>query len=1083
MVRHQLLPARPGGAVRRFRGRHPAWAGFLELGPRDQQGLLRRRQALLHVQGRGVQRPEPSQLRAQTRPRTWPTRRASGGSRTRPRRRGSSSWRSSSTTRGRHRSRRRRPRGGWFSGPLLCWGPVPLRDASALEADLGARPPTAVASHERRPRRRLLLGSSRVRRWFAAGRYATGAARAPPRIYRYHLKRRVPPSLESVQKYMAAGTDEFPEEKEAEELSLRLGEMGRLLREGRVRDVPAALLAPAFRGGRLTPTDEVSLGNSPRLEVFRARSLPTTLTLDGTTFGHELLALVEDFDSLETTEFLITAIEVTRPAGPRGPHDPAVRPLGHGPRRGPHRPGGPLADALAPRPGRRLARDRVDGARRTCAAAPRPPSSPKRRRRRSARTPRSDEQLVPGPRRVGGEPRRALHAAGHGAPRRVGRRLRRGRPRRHLRLAAGGASPTASSATTATAPSRTSTAAAGLGVLERTSESLFADVDNDGDEDVILLTRTGPELFVNDGKGHFARDARAFQFKQRLKGSLTSGALADYDRDGFLDLYLCAYGYYIGVSEDKAGPPSPYHDALNGSPNVLLHNDGHGHFVETTDEVGLDQNNDRFSFAPAWADYDEDGWPDLFVANDFGRKNLYRNEGMVNGQLHFKDVAAPAGVEDYGAGMSATWLDYDNDGHLDAYAGNMWTAAGQRVTALPGFKPDASPRDAGDLPPARPRQLALPQPGRRHVRGRDGCGGGGVRALGVVVRRLRFRQRRLGGPLRRERHVHPQRRRPLLRRGQLLLAPGGGPVAARAQARDSLRRRLARDEPPADEQRGAGPARAQRAPAQRRPRRVRGRLGHRGPRRRPGRPILRGVRLRRRRPARRGAARAPLLAAAAPLPQRVRGGPLGPRPPPDRHEEQPRRGGRAGDGRDRGGPRDPGPDGGLRVPLAALEGAAVRAGPQPSHREGHDPLAERPRADAHGRPDRPPGAGRRRQRQAAERAVTKGERARRPWPLRRRPPRPARASAASGSTSRSPHPTSRCATSTARSTRCPAGGRPTLLLFWAHLGPSLARAPAGARAPAPGHRREGGLDPRRRGRRSRGRGGGPRRRPRAWAYR
>ena len=46
--------------------------------------------------------------------------------------------------------------------------------------------------------------------------------------------------------------------------------------------------------------------------------------------------------------------------------------------------------------------------------------------------------------------------------------------------------------------------------------------------------------------------------------------MADYDRDGFLDLYLCAYGYFIGVSEDKAGPPSPYHDAQNGSPNVLL---------------------------------------------------------------------------------------------------------------------------------------------------------------------------------------------------------------------------------------------------------------------------------------------------------------------------------------------------------------------------------------------------------------------------------------------------------------------------------------------------------------------------------
>ncbi len=235
------------------------------------------------------------------------------------------------------------------------------------------------------------------------------------------------------------------------------------------------------------------------------------------------------------------------------------------------------------------------------------------------------------------------------------------------------------------------TDAAGVAVLDRTSQSLFADIDNDGDQDLILLARTGPMLFVNDGKGHFTRNADAFQFKQPLQGSLTSAAMADYDRDGFLDLYLCAYGYFIGVSEDKAGPPSPYHDALNGSPNVLLRNDGHGKFVDVTADVGLDENNDRFSFAPAWADYDEDGWPDLLVANDFGRKNLYHNLGLVNGRVRFKDVAHEAGVEDYGAGMSAAFVDYDNDGRLDIYTGNMWTSAGQRVTAAAGFKPDASP--------------------------------------------------------------------------------------------------------------------------------------------------------------------------------------------------------------------------------------------------------------------------------------------------------------------------------------------------------------------------------------------------------
>src|SRR5262249_51175620 len=153
---------------------------------------------------------------------------------------------------------------------------------------------------------------------------------------------------------------------------------------------------------------------------------------------------------------------------------------------------------------------------------------------------------------------------------------------------------------------------------------------------------------------------------------------------------LCTYSYFIGTNEDKGGSPNPYHNAQNGPPSVLFHNDGHGHFVDVTEEVGLD-NNDRFHFAGAWADYDEDGWPDLLVANDFGRKNLYHNEGLKNGKIHFKDVAGPAGVEDYGAGMSATWLDYDNDGHLDIYTGNMWTANGRRIVNEPGFMPEVSP--------------------------------------------------------------------------------------------------------------------------------------------------------------------------------------------------------------------------------------------------------------------------------------------------------------------------------------------------------------------------------------------------------
>jgi len=147
----------------------------------------------------------------------------------------------------------------------------------------------------------------------------------------------------------------------------------------------------------------------------------------------------------------------------------------------------------------------------------------------------------------------------------------------------------------------------------------------------------------------------------------------------------------------------PYYDARNGAPGVLFHNDGHGHFVEATHEAGLDLGNDRYHFAAAWADYDGDGWPDLLVANDFGRKNLYHNKGLRDGKVTFEDVAAKAGVEDYGAGMSAAWVDYDNDGRPDIYAGNMWSDSGQRVTGSASFMPDA---------PAEVRALY-----RRHARG------------------------------------------------------------------------------------------------------------------------------------------------------------------------------------------------------------------------------------------------------------------------------------------------------------------------------------------------------------------------------
>jgi len=230
------------------------------------------------------------------------------------------------------------------------------------------------------------------------------------------------------------------------------------------------------------------------------------------------------------------------------------------------------------------------------------------------------------------------------------------------------------------------TEASGLGILENTACALFADFDNDGRQDVVVVRANGPLLFTNEGGGKFRQKPGAFQFANAPQGTFTGASLADYDRDGWLDIYFCLYVYYQGTDQYKY--PVPYHDAENGPPNFMMRNNRDGTFRDITRESGLNQNNTRYSFCCAWSDYNQDGWPDLYVVNDFGRKNLYRN----NGDGTFTDVAPQAGVEDVGAGMSVCWLDYDQDGAEDVYVGDMWTAAGERVSRQDGFKKE-SPED------------------------------------------------------------------------------------------------------------------------------------------------------------------------------------------------------------------------------------------------------------------------------------------------------------------------------------------------------------------------------------------------------
>ncbi|HEV2493861.1 MAG TPA: FG-GAP-like repeat-containing protein [Terriglobia bacterium] len=236
-------------------------------------------------------------------------------------------------------------------------------------------------------------------------------------------------------------------------------------------------------------------------------------------------------------------------------------------------------------------------------------------------------------------------------------------------------------------------AAAGVDMLDATSMALFVDVLNRGRQDLILVTQSSPLLFLNDGRGRFALAREAFPPAQQ-QASLTGAAMADYNRDGYLDLYVCAYAYFSG--QGGAGIPLPYYDAHNGPPNRLYRNRGDGTFEDTTTSSGLNRGNDRFSFACAWCDIDDDGWPDLAVVNDFGRNDLYHNRRDGT----FEEVAEA--FQGYGSGMSASFAAFDADGAPDLYVGNMWSPAGVRVTSDAEFQQRFA--DAGS---ARVRQFAM----------------------------------------------------------------------------------------------------------------------------------------------------------------------------------------------------------------------------------------------------------------------------------------------------------------------------------------------------------------------------------------
>ena len=230
--------------------------------------------------------------------------------------------------------------------------------------------------------------------------------------------------------------------------------------------------------------------------------------------------------------------------------------------------------------------------------------------------------------------------------------------------------------------------AAGVDFFDHSSSALFVDIDNDGDQDLAVAMTAGLVVLENQGRLKFATVARLSTLDHDVQ-SLTA---TDYDLDGDLDLYLCMDFGTPSARPDETPPPFTYHDANDGGANLLFRNEGRGkngklRFVDVTRECGLDQDNRRHSLAASWEDYDNDGDPDLYVANDYGRNCLYRNDDG-----RFINIADRAGVVDYGSGMSAAWGDYDRDGNPDLYVANMFSSAGNRITRQEQFQID----QAGD---------------------------------------------------------------------------------------------------------------------------------------------------------------------------------------------------------------------------------------------------------------------------------------------------------------------------------------------------------------------------------------------------
>ncbi len=208
------------------------------------------------------------------------------------------------------------------------------------------------------------------------------------------------------------------------------------------------------------------------------------------------------------------------------------------------------------------------------------------------------------------------------------------------------------------------TESCGLADSRMDMAAVFADFDNDGDADLVVTHLDGVRLFRNDG-GRF-RDVTDQLGLGGVKGYCLGAAWGDYDRDGRLDLYVSRYvDFPIQKARTRqivAGRPAPMTTPSSYAPvpNKLFHQESDGTFRDVTMSSGTAAPDGR-SMQSIWCDFDNDGWIDLYVANDQSLDCLYRNKKDGT----FEDVALASGAFDPRGGMGVAVIDFQADGDQD----------------------------------------------------------------------------------------------------------------------------------------------------------------------------------------------------------------------------------------------------------------------------------------------------------------------------------------------------------------------------------------------------------------------------------